>query len=599
MLLKQKTYSFPDMLAMSFKTSPFYSVIFAAKIITDALLPTVSIFATADFLNAAIAVYNNEAGLSAVYRPVALLAGIMVYNSIIGVIMNFIECKRNIYYRQKLTPEMLEKHAKLEYRHIENPKTADLINRVCPNFDKNVWGMYSGILEIINLIVYMAGIMVTLFTQVWWIALTMLAASVPILYIATKAGQRSYDADKEMSKIDRRVNYLSDVMKSREAVEERTIYGTTETLNGQYAQKYEYARKFRLKVSLKNFVKQKMGGVVTAMYSIGAMFALIPSVTSGAMTIGFFIALMGAIFQLSSRLSWGVNWHIEDLSRKREYLKDLTEFMTLDEEKDANAMPDKNISFKTVEFKNVSFKYPDTDKIILDGVSFTIENGKHYAFVGVNGAGKTTITKLITGLYTNYEGEILVDSRPLKELAQARIKGLSSVVYQDFAKYYISLYDNIALGNLETNDRKPVESAVELVGLSEAVDNLKDGLDTPLGKILENGADLSGGEWQRAAMARSVLSSAPLKILDEPTAALDPIAESMVYQNFERISKGMTTVFISHRLGSTKLADVIHVLSDGKIAESGSHNELMAKNGIYREMFDSQAEWYRNEAGNA
>ena len=584
------------MLTMSFKSSPVYSIIFAIKNIVDALLPTLSIFITADFLNTAISIFNNETDISSVYRPVAFLAGIMLYYSLIGVLMNLIDCSRNIHYRAKLVPEMLAKRARLEYRHIENPKTADLINRVCPPFAANVWDMYIRIMDIVNLTVFVMGIMITLFTQVWWIAVTMLIASIPILYIATKAGIQSYDAEKEMTKIDRRVNYLSGVMKNRDAVEERNLYGYTGNLNEQYSEKYEFARKFRLKVSRWNFIKSKTGGIVTTAYSVGAMLALIPPVVNGNITIGMFIALMGAVFGLASRLSWGVNWIVQDISRKREYLKDLTEFMTLDEYGDAAAKPKKNMSFNLIEFRNVSFAYPNTDKIILDKISFTIENGKHYSFVGVNGAGKTTITKLITGLYNNFEGEIIIDGRSIRDLPQVELKGLSSVVYQDFAKYYISLYDNVAIANLDNPDnRKDVENALELTGMTEAVAKLKDGIDTPLGKILENGADISGGEWQRVAMARSVLSSAPLKILDEPTAALDPIGESMVYRNFERISRGMTTIFISHRLGSTKLADIIYVLSEGKIVESGSHSALMAEKGIYCEMFNSQAEWYANE----
>ncbi len=596
MLLKRKKYGYLDMIIMSFRISPFYSTIFAAKTILDALMPTFSIFITADFLNTAIAVFNKESDISAVYKPVMLLMAIMLYNSLIGMLMNFINCWRKIYFRRKLIPEMIEKCATLEYRYLENSKTADLINLVCPAFDDKVWDMFRLTFDMINLAVYIMGIVITLFTQVWWIALTILVTSVPILYIATKAGQQSYKADKEMSKLERRYNYLSGVMKNRDAVEERNVYNTTEHLNEQYAEMYEYARKFRLRVSLRNIIKSKIGGLITALYSVGAMLALLPPVTNGDIAIGTFIALMGAMFGLANRLAWGVNSLVEDLSRKREYLKDLTEFVALEEDKGATSLPNKNMSFKTIEFKNVSFKYPGTDQLILDGVSFIIENGKHYSFVGVNGAGKTTITKLLTGLYTNYEGEILVDGRPLRDFTQAEIKGLSSVVYQDFARYYITLYDNIAIADLDNIDKwKEVEEAIKLVGLSETASKLKDGLDTPLGKILENGADISGGEWQRVAMARCVLSPAPLKILDEPTAALDPIRESVVYRNFEQISSGKTTIFISHRLGSTKLADTIYVLSEGKIVESGSHSVLMAYNGLYCEMFNSQAEWYRNE----
>ncbi|MDR3121389.1 MAG: ABC transporter ATP-binding protein/permease, partial [Clostridiales bacterium] len=221
------------------------------------------------------------------------------------------------------------------------------------------------------------------------------------------------------------------------------------------------------------------------------------------------------------------------------------------------------------------------------------ERGKHYSFVGVNGAGKTTITKLITGLYTNYDGAILVDGRSLRGFSQAELKGLSTVVYQDFARYSFSLYDNIAIGAVGADDAD-VNSAIDLIGLREAAEKLPDGVYTNLGKIFENGVDLSGGEWQRVAMARSLISKAPLRILDEPTAALDPVSESRVYSQFEQISQGKATIFISHRLGSTKLADTIFVLSDGKITERGAHRELMGLNGLYAEMYSAQADWYNH-----
>jgi ATP-binding cassette subfamily B protein len=373
------------------------------------------------------------------------------------------------------------------------------------------------------------------------------------------------------------------------------MYGYTSTLNKEYSDKFHFARKFRLKVDLANFVRNKMGGVVCSLVAIFTMLALLGPATSGAMDYGMFIGLIGGVLALSNRLSWGVNWIVEDISRKREYLKDLTEFLALSEVPDAVCLPAEAMSFKRIEFKDVNFTYPGTEKPILNGVSFVIEYGKHYSFVGVNGAGKTTITKLLTGLYTNYEGEILVDGRELRTFSQAELKALSSVVYQDFARYFLTLYENIAIAlphDSEGEKRSRVEKAVALSGLDETAAKLKSGLDTQLGKVHPDGVDISGGEWQRAAMARSVVSSAPLRILDEPTAALDPVNESQVYRQFEQISQGQTTVFISHRLGSTKLADTIYVLAEGKIEETGSHAALMEHNGLYAEMYNSQAEWY-------
>jgi ATP-binding cassette subfamily B protein len=217
---------------------------------------------------------------------------------------------------------------------------------------------------------------------------------------------------------------------------------------------------------------------------------------------------------------------------------------------------------------------------------------KHYAFVGINGAGKTTITKLLTGLYDNYTGDIFIDGRNLRDLKQAELKALFSIVYQDFAKYQISMIDSIGIGNIQGVSEKEILNAVHILGLDEAASKLPEGLNTPLGKIKEKGIDLSGGEWQRVAIARTLVSRAPLHILDEPTAALDPVSESEVYELFGKISKGQSTIFITHRLGAARLADEIFVIANGCVAEQGSHIVLMNKGGIYAEMFEAQRGWY-------
>lgn len=595
MRLAVRPYAIPDMITLSFRASPFYSLVLLLLAVVGALIPTLNIYVTASFVNTALAVLDGSAARAAIYGPIAWIMAMMVYNIVSDVMKSFLDCRQIILYRNRLRPVMVKQVAALEYRHIENTKTADLITRVAPTFDTQVREMYNRILDMGSTILFILGILISLFTQVWWVALCLLAASIPIMVIATRAGQRSYDADKEMTKIDRRVNYTSEILKSRDATDERSIYGYTDSLNDQYIEKYHFARKFRLKVSLANFIKNKMGGVICSLVAILTMLALLGPVTSGHLDYGMFIGLIVGVTGLSSRLAWGVNWLVQDLSRKREYLKDLTEFLALSEVPGATDMPADSISFQKIEFNQVSFKYPGMETPVLNGVSFVIESGKHYSFVGVNGAGKTTITKLLTGLYTNYEGEIRVDGRSIRDFSQAELKALSSVVYQDFARYFLTMYENMAIAlphDKEETKRARVAEAVALVELTAAAEKLKNGLDTPLGKVHEDGVDLSGGEWQRVAMARSVVSRAPLRILDEPTAALDPINESNVYHKFEQISRGQTTVFISHRLGSTKLADVIYVLDNGVIAETGSHTELMARNGLYADMYHAQAAWY-------
>ena len=602
MRLPEKNYGYADMYTMSFKTSPLYSLLFAIKTSVDALLPTLSIFVTAQFLNTAMDVYNHKAGFSSVYGSIALIAVMMLYNTFINTVMNFVECRRGIIFRRKFIPVIVEKQAQLAYHHMENPETADLIKRTCPTFDTHVWQMYTNLLAVAGFVVYVLGILGTLFAQVWWIALVMLAASAPIIYFGAKSGRQRYDGFKESAELERRADYLSEVLASREAVEERSVFGYTQHLNAQYMEKREHAHHIRLRYILRNFVGAHLRGLLVSVFSIGMVLMMIYPAMDGTVSIGMFIAIMGAVFGLANRLSWGLSGVVADIAEQRAFLRDVTAFVALEAHPHATAFPDPCVSFHTLAFQHVSFAYPGTDRPILCDVSFTIERGKHYAFVGANGAGKTTITKLITGLYTNYTGDICVDGRSLRAFTPAEIKGLSAVVYQDFAKYFISLYDNIAIADLYgeasvTEKHTHAEQAMAVLGLSDAVDRLPKGMDTPLGKIMPGGVDISGGEWQRVALARRMMSPAPLRILDEPTAALDPLSESKVYQQFEQISRSMTTVFISHRLGATKLADVIFVLSEGTIAEYGSHTALMDKKGIYCHMYNTQAAWYTGAEG--
>jgi ATP-binding cassette subfamily B protein len=213
--------------------------------------------------------------------------------------------------------------------------------------------------------------------------------------------------------------------------------------------------------------------------------------------------------------------------------------------------------------------------------------------VGANGCGKTTVTRLVTGLYPPDSGSILLNGREIGEYSPSEIHALFSIVYQDFARYGVSLHDNVFLGVECANDA--AHKVFDKVGLGPLIDRLPLGAGTPLGKYVSNGIDISGGEWQRVAMARSLARPSALRILDEPTAALDPVAESELYENFEQLTEGVTTLLITHRLGATRTADVIMVLDGGRIVESGSHAGLIRNGGLYSRMFESQRYWY--EAG--
>ncbi|MDR0598932.1 MAG: ABC transporter ATP-binding protein/permease [Treponema sp.] len=575
------------------RLTPFHAGLRLVHRIIGAFKTFATVMITAACINTALAVRGKTAPYQSLFPPRGGLVLLLLWDHVVGPLVGLSNTRQSIKLRLLFREPFIEKRVRLDYRYVETPQVWDMVSRTWGSPEDKIMEFWNAVLELANLLISAGSVFVVLAAQVWWAALISVAVTIPLLYLAVQSGKKQYDAEKEVSRYTRKNQFLSRILTSREAALERKLFGFSAGINKDFRKEFDTARKYLFKVEARRFVLIKSVGLAGAAVSSFALFMLIPPVLAGTLSIGLFISLTGALFNMINNLSWSLPWQLSQLSRFREYIKDVNGFFALDEVKDAEALPAETPpDFESLEFRDVSFAYPGTEKKVLDGLSLKIEKGKRYSFVGKNGAGKTTIAKLMTRLYSGYEGEILLNGRDIKTWGMGEIKAAFCAVFQDFAKYQISLGDNIGLGKIRGADEEEIKRAADTIGLSEAAAKLPGGFKTNLGKIKDDGVDLSGGEWQRAAMARGVISPAPLKILDEPTAALDPIGESRLYEKFEEISRGFTTIFISHRLGSTKLADTIFVLDGGKIVESGSHSELMAQAGLYAEMFESQREWY-------
>ena len=251
----------------------------------------------------------------------------------------------------------------------------------------------------------------------------------------------------------------------------------------------------------------------------------------------------------------------------------------------------------TIEFKKVSFKYPNSERYIFKDLSFKIKAGERLAIVGINGAGKTTLVKLITRLYEPTDGEILLDGINVKNLDRAKYFDLFSVVFQDIKVLAFTVGENVAIQNRDVLDRARVMECLEQAGIKDKIASLKHGIETPMLKGLEEeGIELSGGQNQKLALARALYKNGDIVILDEPTSALDPLAEYEIYQNFDALIGDKTAIYISHRLSSTRFCDAIAFFENGEILEYGTHEELLAKKGRYAEMFNIQAQYYQLES---
>jgi ATP-binding cassette subfamily B protein len=592
--IREKEYGILDLLAIPFRCNWAAAGFILLQRVLLGLVPTVQVIATAAFIDGVLDVYWGKGELADVYGSLLVMVALVAYNRLIWRALSLAGVRLDMGYQAGVRTAVTAKRSRLAYHHIEDAETWDLLNRVSNDGQTQILGGFNSLLTLGSSIIHISGLVVLLFSQVWWAPLLILVFSIPLFALGIKGGRATYEVNREVSKYRRRHEYLGEVLLSREAVEERALFGYGEALNEKWNEFYEKARVKQYQTQRKWYIRMKTGSVITAITSFLIVLVLLNPVLTGVISVGMFISLVNAVFGLVQVMSWDFTMVMDQLARSREFLKDLTEFAKLEETPGAVELPARVIpEFSTLEFKDVCFSYPGTEKMVLDKLSFRLDAGRNYAFVGVNGAGKTTIIKLMTGLYQNYSGEILLNGRELRTYSPSELKAFFNVFYQDFSRYYIPLGDNIALGDVNHGyDLTQIKEVVAQLDLDDVVSKLPEGLDTPLGRIKEGGQDISGGEWQRVAMGRAVYNPAPVRILDEPTAALDPIAESRLYQQFEQISQGKTTVLISHRLGSTKLADHIFVIDGGTLAEAGSHGELMEQGGLYREMYESQRGWY-------
>jgi len=614
-----------DSLTIAFRCAPVATFFYGFLDLAWAALTPVTTLVAARLIDAVMETVRAQAPLQNVTHPLALLAGLTAFGWLRSALHNLADLRLVLALRARYRTALTEKRTRLEYALLEQPETWDLIRRVAANPEGGrLKETFYHLVDLAAFVLKVVGLLALLASAVWWAPLVVLAVGGLALVTGVRSGKALYQAERQVAEHDRRLDYLSDVLLGRDAAAERTLFGASRMVIGMLRTSFQAALGVRLSARWRWYVKAYAGNLTNQAIWVLLMLALLPSLQTGAVSIGLFIALTQAFTRFD--IVWGFMDTVNGLAADAEFFKDLTTFLALPEEAPGTASPSTAAPGMTgttrgarvaphasastlppagparIELRDVRFRYPGTgaalgpdlepggysERYILDGLSLTLEAGKRYALVGANGCGKTTVTRLLTGLYAAESGCILVNGRDLKDISAAELRGLISVVYQDFARYSLSLRDNVFLGQEAADDGQVFERA----GLGPLIARLPQGVDTPLGKLAGDGMDISGGEWQRVAMARSLARPAALRILDEPTAALDPVAESELYASFESLTGDATTLLITHRLGATKTADVILVLDGGRIVESGSHAELIRAGGLYARMYESQRYWY-------
>jgi ATP-binding cassette subfamily B protein len=517
-----------------------------------------------------------------------------VLGDVLGRVVSLIDSLLSERVTNASSVRLMEHAAELDLEDFEDSEFQDQLERARRQTSGRMTLMgllFSQAQDMVTVVSFAAGL---IFYAPWLIALLVLAL-VPAFVGEAHFNAQSYSLDFVRTPERRELDYVRQTAASVETAKEVKIFG----LNGFLIDRYIrlatdfYAANRRLALR-----RAGWGGLFTAIGTVGYYLAyayITWRTLTGEFSVGDLTFLAGSFRRLRTLLE-GLLTSFSSTASQALYLNDLFSFFEVKPEilspANPRAFPDPIA--RGFEFEDVGFRYPGAERWAVRHLSFTLHAGEVLALVGENGAGKTTLVKLLTRLYDPVEGRILLDGHDLREYDLEALRGNMGVIFQDFVRYNLSASDNIAVGKIASrSDRARIERAARRSQADEVIARLPRGYQQMIGKRFKDGVELSGGEWQKIAIARAYMREAAVLILDEPTAALDARSEFEVFQRFKELSSGKTAILISHRFSSVRMADRILVLADGGIEASGTHEELLAQAGRYSELFELQAAGYR------
>lgn len=500
----------------------------------------------------------------------------------------YMEIRFDMQITDRLEKEIVRKYRKLDYSCYEDPQTYDSISRISQNPGEKIRMIFWKLCEMVRIIILLIGYLL-IFQQAspLLVGIFLLFLS-PMLYENYKAGCLWYDLYSRQTADERKIAYYERLLTGKTSLAELKIYQATDYIEKLWKKQSSKLRKEKEETLIRVEKTLLRKSTFAALWYLCSGGFLLYGVITGRISVSMFLVLFQTILNIVDTVN-GLLETFGNFSREIQEMSYLHSFFALKNIPERKGCIDRPV--RRIRFEHVCFSYPNAGTETLHDISFELDLSKSTAIVGENGSGKTTIIKLLCGLYQPTSGRILFDEYDIRNLNNGEIGKAIKVVFQDFFQYELTIRENIGFGNLaRISHDLELQEVLDAVHLEELK---KLGLDTSLGKLEHEGIDLSRGQWQRLAVGRIFLNDTGYAVLDEPTASVDPVSEYNMYQLFYLLLRSRGSLMISHRLASAKMADHILVLKNGTIAEQGNHTELMKNQELYHELFCRQAEWYQ------
>ena len=586
----------PGFFKMVWRTSPRFTICNIVLRVIRSAIPLAVLYTGKLIIDQVVLLSTNTGTVSHNYlwKLIAIEFGLAILSDALSRATNLVDSLLGDLFSNHTSIKIMEHAATLDLDQFEDSTFYDKLERARQQtVGRTVLlsQILSQLQDLITMLFLSAGLVV--FNP--WLILLLIVAVIPAFLGEAYFNDRNYSLSRSQTPERREIDYIRFVGASDDTAKEVKIFNLSGFLTDRFRQLtnkfYEDNKKLIIKRSIWGTIFAFLG---SAGY-YGAYVFIIASTISGKQSIGALTFLAGSFRQLRILLE-GILFRFTAVSQGAIYLKDFFDFFDIQPKikKAANARLFPKPILQGFVFENVGFKYHNSERWANRNLSFTLHAGEKLALVGENGAGKTTLVKLLARLYDPTEGRILLDGHDLKEYDLIELRKEVGVIFQDYIRYQMTVSQNIAVGNIEEKDNNSlIQEAAKQSLADKVVQKLPDKYAQALGKRFNQGVELSGGEWQKVALARAYMKEAQLLILDEPTASLDARAEYEVFERFTELTKGKTAVLISHRFSTVRMADRILVLDKGTLLESGDHATLLQQNGRYAELFNLQAKGYK------